>query len=131
MSNIVNLNGRPVSSETPAGESSNTKPKGPQLLTRQEVVQLGGALQRLEELASYEVKTAAHEAEIRGLHEYLANTFLNHAKEFLGAWFTLRNEYEPLLSVFGTVALRVSNIIAATRANAESAQAKAELDVAK
>jgi len=116
MSNIVNLNGRPVSSESDnKSESGGAQVKLVQL-SREEAIQLGGALQRLRQLSSLEVKTAAHEAEIRGTHEYLANTLLNHAEEFLGAWFTLRNEYQPLLSAIGTIGVRVSNIIAATNA---------------
>src|ERR1700741_1714538 len=124
MSNIVNLNGRPVSSES---ESENTTPaksaaKTPRL-SREEAIQLGGALQRLRQLSTLEVKTAAHEAEIRGTHEYLANTLLNHAEEFLGGCFRLRNEYEPLLNSIGTIGVRISNIIAATNARILESQA--------
>jgi hypothetical protein len=73
---------------------------------------VAGALSRLEELAAYSVKLPAHDAEIRGTHEFLANTFINHGAEFLGCWFTVRREYEPALKAIAQVAFRVRAILA-------------------
>jgi len=72
---------------------------------------IAGALSRLEELAAYSVKLPAHDAEIRGTHEFLANTFINHGAEFLGCWFTVRREYEPALKAIAQIAFRVRAIL--------------------
>ena len=94
-----------MSKQTPA----TSVPNGP--LTFEIANQVAGALQRLEELAAYEIKLPAHEAEIRGNHEFLANTFINHGAEFLGCWFTVRREYEPALKAIASVAFRVRAIL--------------------
>jgi len=92
--------------------SNNTTQKTLGPLTFEICNQIAGSLARLEEIAAYSIQTAAHQAEIRGLHEFLANTFINHGAEFLGCWFTVRREYEPALKAIAQVAYRVRAILA-------------------
>lgn len=75
--------------------NQNEKPQAAPL-SPDEVGKLGGALTRLDELASFSVKTAAHEAEEKGLTQYVAETFRQHALEFIGMWFTA-HEYRGLV----------------------------------
>jgi len=102
--------------------SNNTTQKTLGPLTFKECDQIAGSLARLEEIAAYSIQTAAHQAEIRGLHEYLANTFINHGAEFLGCWFTVRREYEPSLKAVASIAYRVRAILAPPQAPAKDVE---------
>lgn len=73
--------------------------------------EIAGAFARLSELQGGTILTSTTEAELRGLKDYLSTALLNHAAEFLGCWFTVRQEYEPLLKAFSSVAYRVQGIL--------------------
>lgn len=96
--------------------SNNKIPAQRQTLDMQLASQIAGALQRINELSQLSVQLPAHVAEIKGNHEFLANTLIQHADELLGCWFTVRREYEPLIRAFSTVAFRVSGVLAKTAA---------------
>ena len=108
--------------------NTNTKQTA-QPLNLQLASQIAGALERLQELASLDVQSREAQAEIAGNHEFLANTFIQHGSEFLGAWFTLKQEYEPLLGSISNVAMRVVAIRNATQARI-AAQREAEAKAA-
>lgn len=99
--------------------STNT-PKAP--LTKEEAAKLGGAFQRFTELRAKAVKTEAEVAELTGLSEYLAITLIDHAAEFIGCWFAVRDEYEPILGLLARVGQRVSGITAMQQAAYNAAQ---------
>lgn len=65
-------------------------------LSPDQVNKLGGALHRLSELSQAVIKTAANEAEVKGLEQYVSATFQLHAPEFIGMWFTA-HEYRGLI----------------------------------
>jgi hypothetical protein len=95
------------------------------LLTRKDAIELGGALARWHELRNTAIKTPTSDAELKGLTEHIAQTLIQHADEFVGCWFTIRDEYEPVLNLLARVTQRVSHINAQQYA-AFAAQAKAD-----
>lgn len=95
------------------------------LLTRKDAIELGGALARWHELRNSTIKTPTSDAELKGLTEHIATTLVEHADEFVGCWFTIRDEYEPVLNLLARVTQRVSHINAQQYA-AFAAQSKAE-----
>lgn len=42
------------------------------------------------------------------LRAFLATSFVEHASEFLGAWFTLSSEYAPLVAIFAALQRRAT-----------------------
>lgn len=114
MSNIIN----PFNKETPKPAVFDLKLAG----------EVAGALGRFRELSALDVQTPAHAAEIQGTIQYLSQTFLTHGETLLGSWFTVRQEYQPLLQAFATVAHRVGGIL---NRNAQTAAAPAEGETAE
>lgn len=119
MSKILNLAGQPAT-------SNNDKPAQPRpVMTIEEASKMAGALDELKRLSSLEVQTPQHAAQITGYTEYLANTFINHAEEFLGNWFTVQQQYRPLLEV---AARFLGNIQAIQQWHGRAAAAKSQAD---
>jgi len=82
------------------------------MLTYKLAEELGGALDKLEELAQTKIKTKESEAEERGLKAFVAETATHNLQELLGCWFTIRREYEPLLNVLAVMTKRVQGVLA-------------------
>lgn len=105
-----------------------TNPQPYKRIERAEVLKIGEAYTRFVELRNSKIKTASTDAEMAGLTEYLANVFINHVPCFLGPWFVVRDEYEPLVNGFTAMMGRAQFIIAQremARAQAmQSAQAE-------
>jgi hypothetical protein len=87
-------------------------------LTEKVAVEIGGALQRLEELSGKTIIETADAAEKRGLEAFLAKTMTEHAQEFVGCWFTIRNQYRPLVQGFAAILQNASTIL--SKVNAET-----------
>lgn len=100
-----------------------TKPEAqaPKVLDLKIMGEIAGALNRFRELSALEVQTPAHAAEITGTVQYLSQTFLDYGEQFLGAWFTVRQEYQPLIQAFSTLAFRVNGVLNAKRASGQPA----------
>ena len=79
-------------------------------LKKQEAHQLGEAITRWYELRDQAIKTPTSDAEIKGLTEFIANTLMTHAHEFLGCWFTIRDEYEPAINFIARIGTRVEHV---------------------
>lgn len=90
-------------------------------LTHAEFEKMAHAYTRLQELNEMAIKTQAHESEAKGIVEYLAETFINYAPEFLGVWTVTRNEYEPLVNALSRTLERVDNITFNRQAAAQAA----------
>lgn len=89
---------------------SNANPNPtPAPLSGDEVAKLGGAIARLQELDSFSVVTPTHEAEKKGLIEFINHTFSNHATEFIGMWF-VANEYRNLIQYEARKLRRVEEV---------------------
>jgi hypothetical protein len=97
-------------------------------LTQQEMQQLAEAYARFSFLRNATIKQAKDDAEIRGLTEHMARTFIDHASEFIGCWFGVRNEYEPIIGLVAQVAERVCAVRAqhAQRAAAQQVTGDAQ-----
>jgi hypothetical protein len=109
--------------------SNQNKNNGP--LTADEAMKLGGAYQRFSELRGLVVQTPTSEAELKGLTEYLATTLIDHASEFIGCWFAVRNEYEPILGLLARIGERVSGIHAQNAAKHQAQSQAATADSAE
>lgn len=79
-------------------------------LTKQKVSELAGAFARLQELSQSTISTPTSEAEKKGLTEFVGQILFEHAPEFIGCWFTVRQEYEPLLNIFAVAGRRIAGI---------------------
>lgn len=96
------------------------------VLTIEEARRLGGAIQRLNEIGSSKILIPTHEAEQKGLREYIANTAAAHADEFLACWFAIHNEYEPLIESFASLLQRATRVMGMRAAAAQEAQPESE-----
>jgi hypothetical protein len=80
-----------------------------QRLTIAEANEIGGVLQQLTQLNTKSIVEKDDAATKRALAHFLQTKLLLHAEEFLAAWFTLKQEYEPYLmaqaSMLGNVML--------------------------
>jgi hypothetical protein len=93
-------------------------------LTQDEATKIAGAYTRFMELRGQAIKTPTADAELAGTVEYLSHALLEHASEFIGCWFAIRNEYEPLIGVLAQVSQRVVGVVASRHAAiAERSQA--------
>ena len=79
-------------------------------------VEIGGALARLAELKTKKIVEKDDAAENRGLEKFLQREMVEHAEEFLGCWFTIRNQYQPLIQGFASLIMRADAVIANVRA---------------
>lgn len=89
-------------STTPVINTIATEP-----LTREKGFSLVQSYQRLLELTERKIKTAAEEAEERGLQQHLQRELFNHGNELLAAWIAIVREYQPLIGAISAVFSRV------------------------
>jgi hypothetical protein len=75
-------------------------------ITGAEFAQLAQSFARFQFIRNATIKQANDDAELRGLTEFMAQFFIDHAAEFLGCWQVLRSEYEPLIGVLSVLARR-------------------------
>ena len=99
--------------------------KGPKLFTRNEAETLGNAVARWHELRDNIIKTPTSDAELKGLTEFIATQAVEHIDELIGCWFTIRDEYEPILNLISRVGQRVNSINAQYYARMQAAYAAA------
>lgn len=76
-------------------------------LTPQQMTQISEAYTRFLELRQQTIVTPTTSAELKGLSEFLAQSLIDHAGEFIGCWFAIRNEYEPIIGLITRVSQRV------------------------
>ena len=85
-------------------------------LTFKQAEELGGALARLAELGDSKIITKENEAERNTLQRFVTTTAVECLPDLLGAWFTVRRQYEPLLLAISGVVHQVGGIIARQQA---------------
>lgn len=93
-------------------------------LTHQQVEEIAQQYARFLDLKEQRIKTPTLEAELTGIMEYLANTFLNHAPEFIGCWNVVRTEYEPICVNLASLFSRVQAIRVNAVAQMKAAEAR-------
>lgn len=76
----------------PAAAPAVTKPS----LTTENAIELSGALVRFDELRNATIATKESEQELSLLGEYIAGKLVTHARDLLGCWFIVHQEYKPL-----------------------------------
>lgn len=81
------------------------------LLTYEIAEKIAGALERLHVLQQNKIVSTEIAAEIRGQQQFLADETPKYINELLGCWFTIRREYEPLLTILATMSKRVQGIL--------------------
>ena len=67
------------------------------LLTEKVAHEIGGALHRIEEIAAKKVVAPGDEAERRGQEQFLQRVLVEHAHDLLACWFTMQQQYKPLI----------------------------------
>jgi hypothetical protein len=72
-------------------------------LTFEQFQEIATAYGRLLDIKASVIKTPNHDAEAKGLVEFICNQMLEHAPEFLGAWVVLKNEYEPAVNALSLI----------------------------
>ena len=72
-------------------------------LSRPVVETLAGAVAQLVDINERLIKQPNDAKLSAELQKFIATTFLQHAQEFIGCWFTVRLEYEPLCQVVAHV----------------------------
>lgn len=91
---------------------------------------IAGALDHLNQLDLEKVVTPTSEATKRALNAFLSNAFRKHGGELLGAFFSLKGEYEPLIGTLAILFRRVNGTINHMRQQ-ESANREAALKAQK
>lgn len=84
----------PESGQNPAAETR---------LSQQTVNTLAGAVAQLVDLEERAVVQPNDDKLKKELRQFIANIFLKHSQEFIGCWFTVRIEYEPLCQTIAHV----------------------------
>lgn len=79
-------------------------------LSTEIAIQLGGALAKVAELENLSIVTKESEAELRGLKSFINDTLHEYANDLLGAWFVVRQEYEPLVNGVSRLLFRASSL---------------------
>jgi hypothetical protein len=64
-------------------------------------------LKRYLELGQSSILESNAAAERRGLEDFLKTSLLSHAGEFIGCWYAVRQEYEPLCVCIANLLQRV------------------------
>ncbi len=76
-------------------------------MTRDQGFALVQSFQRYADLSARKIKTAAEEAEERGLQAHLQKELFEHGSELLGAWIAIIREYQPLIGALSGLMSRV------------------------
>lgn len=99
-------------------------------LSQKEFAEIAGAVGRLEEIKEMSAlaKTKEIEAEATGLVEYLTRAFLDYSSEFLGCWWTINTEYQPMIKNLVPLFRRVSGVIAWQDASAKAQEASKQAE---
>lgn len=72
-------------------------------LSMQAVNTLAGAIAQLVDLESKAIVQPNDDKLKKELKNFIANTMVKHSQEFIGCWFTVRIEYEPLCQTISHV----------------------------
>ena len=80
-------------------------------LNLDEANKLGGAVHELALLAEKQIVEKDDAAKKRALQSYLQDNLMLHCEELLAAWFTMEQEYKPMLQAQATVMGHVLTII--------------------
>lgn len=114
---------------TPENAAPETADEIGESLNIDVVTRIGGALDHLRQLESQAIATPTSEATKRALREFLFKSFTRHGSELLGAYFTLKGEYEPLIGTLSILFRRVNatiNTMHRQEAAHRAAQVKAQ-----
>jgi len=65
--------------------------------------QIGGALQRLNEIKAIDKPTDDQKKEAEGLVSWLSEQLITHASQLVGCYFVATFEYTPLVNALGGV----------------------------
>ena len=92
------------------------------------VTRIAGALDQLQQLEAQSVVTPTSEAQKRALRAFLTKSFLAHGSELLGAYFSLKGEYEPLIGTLAILFRRVTGTIDTMRRQENAARLRAQAE---
>lgn len=116
MSQIITPSGAPAGQpQQPTDEENIGEQLDINVATR-----IAGALDQLNQLESQTVVTATGEATKRALRIFLSKSFQRHGPELLGAFFSLKGEYEPLIGAVAILMRRVNATVNHMRAQEQA-----------
>lgn len=81
-------------------------------LSRETIQKMIEALREINRINTKAIKERDDDAKLAMATSFLGSNLMRHAREFLGTWLTVANEYEPLVQAFGTLQLRAANFAA-------------------
>jgi len=90
-------------------------------LTHEKINDMLAAIRRINAIHTQAIKQQSDQAELESATTYLAQSFLQHAGEFLGTWITVANEYEPLVAAWASFNSRTAGYAAQKQAAAVKA----------
>lgn len=98
-------------------------------LQEAEAIKMRNSFMRLRELGLSKIITKDSDAEKKMINDYLQKAAYQHLNEFLGCWFVVHREYEPLMNSLGPLVSRcvhgvMSNMAAQAQAPAEPKEAE-------
>ncbi len=99
-------------------------------LTFEQFNEIATAYGRLLDIKASVIKTPNHDVEAKGLVEFLANIFIEHAPDFLGAWHVVKTEYEPLANAMSILYPRM-HALHAQRVALSQPKPQAEVETAQ
>jgi hypothetical protein len=92
-------------------------------LTVTEASEIGGAIHDLMQLNTKALVEKDDASRKRALTSFLQDKMVLHSQEFLAAWFTMKQEYEPLLSAQATM---LGNVILIIQRRQQIMEARAQ-----
>jgi hypothetical protein len=81
------------------------------MMTEKLANEIGGALQKIEELTAKTIVEKSDEAERLGNEQFLQRVLREHAFELLSCWFTMTKQYKPLIQGFASLLLHANSAI--------------------
>lgn len=92
-------------------------------LQEEEAIKMRNSFMRLRELGQSKIITKDSDAEMKMITFYLHKAAYQHLNEFLGCWFVVHREYEPLMNSLGPL---VSRCVHGVMSNMAAQQAEPE-----
>lgn len=118
------------STSTPTNDAAADENNVGDVLDINVATRIAGALDQLNQLDAQKVLTPTTGATKRALEGFINQAFRKHGGELLGAFFSLKGEYEPLIGSLAILFRRVNATINHMRAQ-ESAHREAVIKAAQ
>jgi hypothetical protein len=86
------------------------KNKQHQPLSRENVIEIAGALHSIREIETRTIKLPDDEATLNATRDWLAAKLYVNASELIGSWFAAHDEYQPLIEIYAKLQIRAAAV---------------------